>query len=208
MLLVGFPEPIAWYAAAEVVSNSNKTSVAALERARNEAVRIRTGCVKSAPVAQLWKLVNLPTMEEMASSQAAKLYERSMRMGRETPLGEALHQITTTKMRKKRSTMKMMAEKKLADISLLQLHREPMPAQTCIRSTRNADFHFATCRKDNPAEIQRKAAEKLLQHIGQVDCEAWEDGSVGNQILGAKYLSSTRAAGKWGEEWFNGTVRE
>ena len=206
-LRMGFAEPIAAYAASVTVLCASDSTVAMIERARNEAVRVQTGCVQSSPVERLRALVHLPSMQEVATVQAARLYEKSMRMDRKrsTPLQTALADYTIARICKKRSTLKRKAELRLADVGLLQLPRAPLPAEPGLHSLEHVNFHYAPCTKQEGPIQQRQAVESLKQALPAAHCEVWTGGSVGQPPM-LQDERPRRIAVVWDDGWYAGSI--
>ncbi len=109
----------------------------------------------------------MPSMKEIATVQAARLYEKSMRStsSRSTPLKVAMEDQTSVRILKGRSTLKREAELRLAQVGLMQLPRAPLPSEPGSQILRNVCFHYSPCSKQDQTRSSTPRSERNAERF-------------------------------------------
>ena len=172
----------ALYAAGAWGPAAGKTHIQSIDRARKVAARVQTGCLRSTPNDALFSEAEMLPLDKQIEIRATKMYEKSMRLGVDNPLG-ALTAIGPQQKSRNLKTVngwRKVGEATSRAAGLSSVNRELINNRTkvnvsdeCMSFNMNIDVH-----KSDPAEEKKRTTEKFIEENVPRGICIWSDGSA------------------------------
>ena len=200
-------ETIVKYACGTWIPLTSETTLHRVERARNVALCLQTGCCKPSGVERLRELPATNSLREETTKAASVLLDRNARL--EQPCQLLSKDEIKKACRIGRYTTKEVGEKRLADLGVLPLRRLPFTPFTLKEVSRplpaTVKFFYTDRSRSDPDSIRLKKAKELLGNLERCDVEIWTDGAVGSPTTPYPVNQPRPLSIRWDEKWYTAT---
>ena len=206
-----FIEPTATYGAGAFAVHGSDTSLNKIEVARNEALRVSTGCLRATPTVLLQTLGKMRHMRDIGHTEASITYEKAMRQTAETPVAKQIrNQVSRTQ--KFKHMWRLAASTIQANEGLLALSRiQRATFDERDNSCHDMSFRYSPVSAQQDAKTKRDITPAFKASIEEKDVaefDLWKDGSASS--LSSQSLShlhdGERVSVKWDEGWYTGQL--
>ena len=174
-----YVDPVGMYGAAAYVPHCSATNLQKVERVRNAAVRISTGCTRSTKISNLRQLVSMKSLRQLSTKQAAILVDKAPRLHKHCPVSEEMSFRVSLKTK---SRVRDDGTNKLATTGILALPRIPFgPPIARDESQKLSKVQFAPISQKEDIKSQLHAAKALVSNLRRerpTATEIWTDGSL------------------------------